>query len=99
MKNNRGQSLLEIVVTLGLGLIIITGISIVAINGLKNSQFSKNQAVATKLAQEGLERVRQIRSQNCPTSIASTNIPWYNAGTTIYGNSNLNLVPPADMKF
>lgn len=33
-------------------------------NGLKNSQFSKNQIRATKLAQDGIDKVRIIRDRD-----------------------------------
>lgn len=62
--NQKGQSLLEIVIALGLALIISTGLIITTVNGLKNSQFSKNQAQATKYAQEAIDQVRTIRDRD-----------------------------------
>lgn len=59
-----GQTLLEIALTLGVAVIVASAIGIITFNGLKNSQFSKNQAQATKLAQEGLEKVRAIRDRD-----------------------------------
>lgn len=64
MRNNYGQSLLELVIALGLLTVVITVLAIATVNGLKNSQFSKNQAQATKLAQEGMEKIRTIRGRN-----------------------------------
>ncbi len=69
--NNKGQSLLEFVVSIGLVIVVITGLTITTVNGLRNSQFSKNQTQATKLAQEGLEQTRAIRDRDyiiCPSS-------------------------------
>lgn len=60
----KGQSLLELVIAIGLVMVIVTGIALTTINGLKNSQFSKNQTQATKLAQEALEQVRTIRDRD-----------------------------------
>lgn len=62
--NNKGQTLIELVVGLGLLAVTITILSVATITGLQNSQFSKNQAQATKLAQEGMEKVRSIRERN-----------------------------------
>lgn len=63
MKEN-GQSLLEIAITLGIVIVVASALAIITINGIKNSQFSKNQALATKFAQEGLESVRTIRDRD-----------------------------------
>lgn len=62
--NNKGQSLIELLVALGLLTVVITILSIATITGLQNSQYSKNQAQATKLSQEGLEKVRTVRDRN-----------------------------------
>lgn len=62
--NNKGQSLIELLVALGLLTVVITILSIATITGLQNSQYSKNQAQATKLSQEGLEKIRTVRDRN-----------------------------------
>ncbi len=82
---SRGQSLLEITITLGLAAVVVTGLVITTLNGLKNSQFSKNQAQATKFAQEGLEQVKTIKERNYTICIdpshSSWNMVWnYNFG-------------------
>lgn len=59
-----GQTLLELVVGMGLIAAVITALAITTTYGLRNTQFSKNQALATKLAQENLEKVRTIKSAN-----------------------------------
>lgn len=63
-KNQKGQTLIEAVVALMTILIIITAIAIVIVNGLYNSQFVKNQNEANKLAQEGIEIVRNIQKND-----------------------------------
>lgn len=79
--NQKGQSLLEITISLGLILIVVTALTITTVNGIKNSQLSQNQLQATKLAQEGLEKVRQIRELNCPVRLSDsgswTEYKWY----------------------
>lgn len=60
----KGQSLLEVAVTIGIAALVISAVSITTLIGLKNSQFSQNQIQATKLAQEGLEAIRSMRDNN-----------------------------------
>ena len=69
--NFKGQSLMELVIGLGLVAIVAGAIAIVTTNSLKNSQFSKNQLQATKIAQENLEKVRTIKTTNYGVCIAS----------------------------
>ncbi|MBI2011561.1 hypothetical protein HYS91_02215 [Candidatus Daviesbacteria bacterium] len=75
--NNKGQSLLEITIALGVAVLVITALTVTTLIGLRNSQFSQNQVQATKLAQEGLEKIKQMRNRN--TYICSedgTNYSW-----------------------
>lgn len=89
--NSLGQSLLEITIMLGVAIVIITGLTVVTINGLKNSQFAQNQVQATKLAQEGLESVKLVKNRNCKVNLsgASTDYYWSNVPDTqlIWGAS------------
>lgn len=83
-----GQSLLEITVSVGLILVIVTGLMLSTINGLKNSQFAQNQTLATKLAQEGIEKVRSIKDQDCPIFINGTQpYYWYDKNPKIWNFS------------
>ena len=59
-----GQTLIELIISITLIVLIITAVTILTINGLKNSQLSRNQIQATKLAQEGIERMRTLRDNN-----------------------------------
>ncbi|MBI4029222.1 MAG: prepilin-type N-terminal cleavage/methylation domain-containing protein [Candidatus Blackburnbacteria bacterium] len=59
--NERGQALLElIVVLLVLGLMITAVVSVVT-NSVRNARFAKDQAQASRFAQEGLEWIRAQR--------------------------------------
>lgn len=73
---NRGQSLLEIVVVLGVTVVIVGGLTVTTVIGLRNSQFSKTQAQATKLAQRALEEVKVIKSQNLTVDWSPTVTKW-----------------------
>lgn len=64
MCSEKGQTLLELVVVVAVSVIIVGALVFATIASLRNAQFSKNQALATKLAQEGIERVRIGRDRN-----------------------------------
>lgn len=59
-----GQSLLELVIGLSLISVVIGALAIITTYSLRNTQFSKNQSQATKLAQENLEKIKTIKSSN-----------------------------------
>lgn len=59
-----GQSLLELVVGVSMIAAVITALAITTTYSLRNTQFSKNQSLATKFAQENMEKVRTIKSAN-----------------------------------
>ncbi len=66
MKKNleSGQTIIEVLVALSIGVVVIAAISTSVINSLSNAQFSKNQNSATQYAQQGVELARQIKSSN-----------------------------------
>lgn len=59
---------MELVVVIAVILIVVGSLTFATIASLRNAQFAKNQAQATKLAQEGLEKVRSIRDRD-PSSM------------------------------
>lgn len=63
-RTEKGQTLLEVIVVLAVGIIVIGSLVFATITSLRNAQFSRNQAAATKLAQEGIEGVRNARDRN-----------------------------------
>lgn len=54
-KNQKGQSIVEALIALGAGVIIISGIVVAVINSVGNTNYSKNQNLATSYAQQALE--------------------------------------------
>lgn len=64
MLNSKGQTLIELIVVILVSIIVIGGLVFAIISSLRNAQFAKNQAQATKLAQEGIEFVRAGRDRN-----------------------------------
>lgn len=75
MLNSKGQTLVELVVVIAVLVIVVSALTFATISSLRNAQFAKNQAQATKLAQEGLEKVRSLRDRDTDGSIS------YNDGT------------------
>lgn len=63
-KNTKGQSLLEVLASLGAATVIVTAIVVAIINALNNAQYSKNQNLATQYAQEAMEIVRKKRDSD-----------------------------------
>ncbi|MBI2017857.1 prepilin-type N-terminal cleavage/methylation domain-containing protein [Candidatus Daviesbacteria bacterium] len=62
-KNQNGQSLVELIVVATVAVIVVGALTFATIAALRNAAFSKNQTKATKLAQDGLERVRTSRDR------------------------------------
>ncbi|MCL5439269.1 MAG: hypothetical protein M1268_04795 [Patescibacteria group bacterium] len=60
----KGQTIIEVLVALSVAVVVIAAIAISVISALYNSQFSKNQNLATQYAQEGMEIMRQIRNSD-----------------------------------
>jgi len=61
IKNTTGQSLVEMVVAIAVVLIVIVALVAVTTISVRNASFSRNQALATKYAQEGIEEARKLR--------------------------------------
>lgn len=68
--NQLGQSLIEVVVVIAVVAIVVGGLVFATIASIRNATFAKNQAQATKYAQEGLERVKTARDRNDASSIS-----------------------------
>lgn len=87
-----GQTLIELMVVIAVSVIVIGALVFATIASLRNAQFSKNQAQATKLAQEGIERVRVGRDRNqCITSL-DINVKSWNGDS-----SNTNCPGPGSI--
>lgn len=91
MYSEKGQTLLELVVVVSVCVLVVSALVFATIASLRNAQFAKNQAQATKLAQEGIERVRVGRDRNSAVTIPGTSIlSWngdgLNAGTSLWEN-------------
>lgn len=74
MLTEKGQTLMELVVVVAVIVVVVGALVFATIASLRNANFAKNQAQATKLAQEGIERVRSGRDRNeCINNLSSVN--------------------------
>lgn len=91
---DKGQSLLEVTIAIGIAVIILSTMTVITLTGLKNSQFAQNQTTATKLAQDGLEQARAMRDQNKDGSvcISASNYSWTQMWTYDCAANNCNFV-------
>lgn len=83
---NRGQTLLEGVVALAAIVVVLTAISIATITNLSNSQFIKNQSLASKYGQQAMETIRYTRN-NDPTTFFTVWTSAINPNRTYCMNS------------
>lgn len=74
--NSKGQSLLEITITIGLSVLVVTALATVTIKGLSTSQTARLQTEASKYAQEGIDDVRWARDNTGTVCIDSTHYQW-----------------------
>jgi Tfp pilus assembly protein PilV len=65
--NMKGQSLIEVLVALGIIAAVVTTIASIVTSSLGNTAYSKDLNEATKYAQDGLEVTRSIRNSNYTT--------------------------------
>ena len=63
-KNQKGQTLVEVLAGLGLILIVVTALIGMGIVALKASTSARNRTVGAKLAGEGMELARSVRDQD-----------------------------------
>lgn len=91
MLNDKGQTLIELIIVVAVSVIIIGALVFAIIASLRNAQFSKNQSLATKLAQEGIERVRSGRDRNkCIDNLGDTVKSWNGNNSSCPGGSIWN---------
>ena len=79
----KGQTLVEALVALGIGVLIISAIAIAILSSLNNAQYSKSQNLASGYAQEGMETARKIRDNDWTTFNNYDGSYCLDKGTTI----------------
>lgn len=64
ISEEKGQTLIEILVAMGTAVVIISAITVAVVAALYNAQYSKNQNLASQYAQEGMEIMKKIRDSS-----------------------------------
>lgn len=60
-RHARGQSLAEIIVTIGIVALLVTGVVAATTTSLRNNQAGRVRSLAVQYAQEGIELTRELR--------------------------------------
>ena len=97
-----GQSLIEILVVLGMVTVLVTGIVVSSTVSLRNQQSSSFRDQALKYAQQGMEIVRSLRDTDWDTFVVysgkyclgadSTLIPFVDTCVTLLDNTYQRVV-------
>ena len=90
----RGQSLFEVVFAVGIAALILVGITSLSATSVRNSSFSKNNAGATKYAQEASEWLREQRDTNWNSFYAQASGSTKNLGTLSWPPGGSCNIPP-----
>ncbi len=77
MRNQKGQSLFEVVMALAIATIIIVAMVALAASAIRNTNYSKNKTLATRYSQEATEWLRGERDANFDTFFTRAAIPLY----------------------
>ncbi len=80
--DNSGQSLVEVLVAITVGVFVVVALINAAVAAMRNAQYAKNQNIATKLAQEGMEQVRGVRDRIDWNTFVSYSLSCYGAVDT-----------------
>lgn len=75
-KFQAGQTLFELIIALAVAVLVVTGIIKIVTISVQNAAFAKNQAEATRFAQEGLEWLRAERDKDWDDFASRSNQIW-----------------------
>ena len=94
----KGQTLIEMIVVISVGVLVVGGLVFATISSLRNANYAKNQVQVTKLAQEGLERVRSIRNQDGSVNFSHGSGLTTTKFSDLYGVKMTNTCDPCKFK-
>jgi Tfp pilus assembly protein PilV len=86
---NKGFTIVETLVAVAILMISIAGPLVVANQSLKAAQYSKNQSIATFLAQETIEYIKNIKNNNHANGVGLTN--WLLTPSNVKNDSGIQL--------
>jgi Tfp pilus assembly protein PilW len=76
-RRTKGQSLVEVVVAIAIVILIVSGLVVSVITSLRSAQSSRNRSIATKLTQDGMEIIRNLRDNGWNQFITYHSLdPW-----------------------
>ncbi len=90
----KGQTIIEVLVALGAAVVVVTAIAIVVISAINNTQYSKNQNLATQYAQQGMEILRQIRDSTYATFNTYNGTYCLDKDQTVLGGTVVDCTTP-----
>ena len=85
-QSEKAQTLLELVVVISVLVIVVSALTFATIASIRNASFAQNQLQATKLAQEGIERVRTGRDRVQSITIGGTSVTSWNSDLAVAGS-------------
>ena len=62
--NMRGQSIIEVLVAIAVGVVVMGAITVAVTTSLIGAEFGRNQSEATNISQEGIDTMRNIRDSD-----------------------------------
>ena len=74
--NKRGQTIIEAAIALASIMLVLAAISVAITTSLNNSEFIKNQTLAAKYAQQGMEYMTYLRNAEKPTVFEQRTGPY-----------------------
>lgn len=84
---SEGQSIIEALVALSSILISLAAISVAIITSVNNTQFIKDQSIASKYAQQGMEYIKYIRNNDPATFFSYNGIKCMNQDDSFLNTS------------
>lgn len=88
MKNNDGQTIVEVIVALTLIILFLSGIVVLQITAVRNVEYSQNKSIATQLARQQMERARVVRDSAGISALLPCLVPL-----SCFINSSLTPMP------
>lgn len=102
--NTKGQTLIEIIIAIAIGTLVISSILALATRSNRNSNLARASSQASKLAEEGLEIIKNIKDQgrdvifpNVPTTNEVNWVGFYNT-EDLSGDRFYHLHEPTELE-
>jgi len=89
INKNKGFTIVETLVAVAILMISIAGPLVVANQSLKAAQYAKNQSIATFLAQETIEYIKNIKNNNAANGAGLSN--WLLTPTNVRNDSGVSV--------